>query len=221
MSNNFDLRKFLAENKLTPTAKLLNEAAELSPIEQELVNAVIGDVNEAIDLGKILNKVKLLASKGLLTVAMASAILASCGTAGNSDEIFKRELDNLKKVDSIEHVQKTRIDSISNDIKSSPTTATIKEYEHHYRKVGGECRKYNDEGDYTVVSMQYCQYNEEAPVSEMNGGYIEVMGDEFDEATDQLAQVWQRWKNGPATEDEDIEPAKADILQYIKSVILK
>jgi hypothetical protein len=221
MSNNFDLRKFLAENKLTSTARLLNEAAELSPIEQELVNAVIGDVNEAIDLGKILNKVKLLASKGLLTVAMASAILASCGTAGNSDEIFKRELDNLKKVDSIEHVQKTRIDSISNDIKSSPTTATIKEYEHHYRKVGGECRKYNDEGDYTVVSMQYCQYNEEAPVSEMNGGYIEVMGDEFDEATDQLAQVWQRWKNGPATEDEDIEPAKADILQYIKSVILK
>ena len=221
MSNNFDLRKFLSENKLTSTAKLLNEAAELSPIEQELVNAVIGDVNEAIDLGKILNKVKLLASKGLLTVAMASAILASCGTAGNSDEIFKRELDNLKKVDSIEHVQKIRIDSISNDIKSSPTTATIKEYEHHYRKVGGECRKYNDEGDYTVVSMQYCQYNEEAPVSEMNGGYIEVMGDEFDEATDQLALVWERWKNGPATEDEDIEPAKADILQYIKSVILK
>ena len=228
MSNNFDLRKFLTENKLTTTAKVLtkeeytlNEAAELSPIEQELVNAVIGDVNEAIDLGKILNKVKLLASKGLLTVAMASAILASCGTAGNSDEIFKRELDNLKKVDSIEHVQKIRIDSISNDIKSSPTTATIKEYEHHYRKVGGECRKYNDEGDYTVVSMQYCQYNEEAPVSEMNGGYIEVMGDEFDEATDQLAQVWERWKNGPATEDEDIEPAKADILQYIKSVILK
>lgn len=61
----------------------------------------------------------------------------------------------------------------------------------------------------------------EKPVSEMNGGYIEVMGDEFDEATDQLAQVWERWKNGPATEDEDIEPAKEDILQYIKAVILK
>jgi hypothetical protein len=76
--------------------------------------------------------------------------------------------------------------------------------------------------------MHYCQYNEtaeevtqEAPVSEMNGGYIEVMGDEFDEATDVLAQVWERWKNGPATEPEDIEPAKEDILQYIKAVILK
>lgn len=62
---------------------------------------------------------------------------------------------------------------------------------------------------------------QEAPISEMNGGYIEVMGDEFDEATDQLAQVWERWKNGPATEQEDIEPAKEDILQYIKAVILK
>jgi hypothetical protein len=37
---------------------------------------------------------------------------------------------------------------------------SVNEYEHHYRKVGGECRKYNDEGDYTVVSMHYCQYNE-------------------------------------------------------------
>jgi hypothetical protein len=217
MSNNFDLRKFLTENKLTSVAKTINEAAELSPIEQKLVNAVMGDVNEAIDLGKILNKVKLLASKGLLTVAMASAILASCGTAGNSDEIFKRELDNLKKVDSIENVQKTRIDSISNDIKSNPTTATIKEYEHHYRKVGGECRKYNDEGDYTVVSMQYCQYNE-GEVNESEG-YIEVMGDDFDEAVDQIVFAWEQWKNGPATEPEDIEPARQDVVDYIKSLL--
>lgn len=188
MSNNFDLRKFLAENKLTSTAKLLNEAAELSPIEQELVNAVIGDVNEAIDLGKILNKVKLLASKGLLTVAMASAILASCGTAGSSDEIFKRELDNLKKVDSIENVQKTRIDSISNDIKSNPTTAAIKE---------GERDQY----------------------AAANGGYVEVMGPDFDNGVDLIAKAWSKWKNGPATEPEDLGPARADVLAYIKSML--
>jgi len=209
MSNNFDLRKFLTENKLTSVAKTITEAAELSPIEQKLVNAVMGDVNEAIDLGKILNKVKLLASKGLLTVAMASSILASCGTAGSSDEIFKRELDNLKKVDSIENVQKTRIDSISNDIKSSPTTATIKEYEHHYRKVGGECRKYNDEGDYTVVSMQYCQYNEgeKDQYADANGGYVEAMGPDFDNGVDLIAKAWSTWINGAATEPEDLGPA--------------
>jgi tRNA(Ser,Leu) C12 N-acetylase TAN1 len=104
----------------------LNEA-ELGSNEQELVDAVLaGEVNEAIDLGKILEKVKALANKGLLTVAMASTILASCGTAGSSDEIFKRELENLKKVDSIENVQKARIDSISQAIRSNPTTATVK-----------------------------------------------------------------------------------------------
>jgi len=227
MSNNFDLRKFLTENKLTSVAKTINEettvseVAELSPIEQELVNAVVGDVNEAIDLGKILNKVKLLASKGLLTVAMASAILASCGTAGTSDEIFKREFDNLKKVDSIENVQKTRIDSISNDIKSSPTTATIKEYEHHYEIRNGECRKYNDEGDYTVVSMQYCQYNEgeKDQYADANGGYVEAMGPDFDNGVDLIAKAWSTWINGPATEPEDLGPARADVLAYIKSIL--
>jgi len=94
----------------------LNEV-ELSSNEQELVDAVLGEVNEAIDLGKILKKVKALASKGLLTVAMASTILASCGTAGSSDEIFKRELENTKKVDSIENVQKAKVDSIAQAIR--------------------------------------------------------------------------------------------------------
>jgi hypothetical protein len=59
------------------------------------------------------------------------------------------------------------------------------------------------------------------PMSEMNGGYIEVMGPDFDDAVDLLSFVWNQWKNGSATEPEDIEPAKADILQYIKAVILK
>jgi len=103
----------------------LNEV-ELGSNEQELVDAVLaGEVNEAIDLSNILKKVKLLASKGLLTVAMASTILASCGTAGTSDEIFKRELENTKKVDSIENVQKAKIDSIAQAIKS-PNTAVYK-----------------------------------------------------------------------------------------------
>ena len=86
-----------------------------------------------------------------------------------------------------------------------------------------DLRKFLSENKLTATAKVLTkeEFNTEAPVSEMNGGYIEVMGDEFDQATDQLAQVWQRWKNGPATEDEDIEPAKEDILQYIKAVILK
>ena len=33
----------------------------------------------------------------------------------------------------------------------------LKEYEHHYEMVNGQCRRYNDEGEYTVVSMSYCR----------------------------------------------------------------
>jgi hypothetical protein len=33
----------------------------------------------------------------------------------------------------------------------------LKEYEHHYEVRNGECRRYNDEGEYTVVSMSYCR----------------------------------------------------------------
>jgi len=33
---------------------------------------------------------------------------------------------------------------------------TLKEYEHHYERVNGQCRRYNDEGDYEVVSDHYC-----------------------------------------------------------------
>jgi len=65
------------------------------------------------------------------------------------------------------------------------------------------------------------ELNSEAPLEEMNGGYIEVMGPDFDNAVDLLTKAWAEWKNGPATEPEDIELAKADILQYIKAVILK
>jgi hypothetical protein len=77
--------------------------------------------------------------------------------------------------------------------------------------------KYNDEGDYTVVSMQYCQYNE-GEVNESEG-YVEVMGDDFDEAVDQIVFAWEQWKNGPATEPEDIEPARQDVVDYIKSLL--
>jgi hypothetical protein len=32
----------------------------------------------------------------------------------------------------------------------------LKEYEQHYRMVNGQCRRYNDEGEYDVVSSHYC-----------------------------------------------------------------
>ena len=94
----------------------MNEEESLDSKEQELVDAVLGDINEEINLGKILAKAKLLASKGLLTAAMASVILTSCGESAN--DTFKRELDNAKKVQDLEQVQQAKIDSVTNSMNT-------------------------------------------------------------------------------------------------------
>ena len=41
--------------------------------------------------------------------------------------------------------------------KPAQSKDTLKEYEHHYEMVNGQCRRYNDEGDYEVVSSHYCR----------------------------------------------------------------
>jgi hypothetical protein len=91
----------------------LNEEEQLDSKEQELVDAVLGDINEGIDFDTILKKVKSLANKGLLTAAMASVILSSCGS---SNDTFKREVENAKKIDSLERVQQAKIDSVTNSM---------------------------------------------------------------------------------------------------------
>ena len=47
-------------------------------------------------------------------------------------------------------------------------------------------------------------------------GYIEVMGDKFNNAIALLNEAWVEWKEGPCTEDSDIELAKEDIINYVK-----
>jgi hypothetical protein len=100
---------------ITGIDESLNEEEQLDSKEQELVDAVLGnDLQEGIDLNKILAKVKSLANKGLLTAAMASVILTSCGESAN--DTFKRELDNAKKVQGLEQVQQAKIDSVTNSM---------------------------------------------------------------------------------------------------------
>ena len=51
------------------------------------------------------------------------------------------------------------------------------------------------------------------------GGYVDVMGPDFDQAINLLKSAWEEWKNGPATEPTDIPQAKQDILEYIGNLI--
>ncbi|MFZ9219885.1 MAG: hypothetical protein ACO22Y_00115 [Sediminibacterium sp.] len=187
MSNNFDLRKFLTENKLTSVAKTTNEADNNAAFDKLNLTGVNSEINNAKSFAKAL-------------VGLANKLGEKEGFNPESNPNIKKAMQYLK--------------AASEDV---PQEKPVNEYEHHYKKVGGECRKYNDEGDYTVVSMHYCQYGE-GKLNE-SGGYVEVMGDDFDEAVDQIVFAWEQWKNGPATEPEDIAPAKADVLEYIGSLL--
>ena len=78
---------------------------------------------------------------------------------------------------------------------------------------------FKDYADAQALKKREKEQEGEKPISEMNGGYIEVMGDEFEVAVEEIVQAWEKWKNGPATEPEDLEPAKEDILEYIKAML--
>jgi hypothetical protein len=53
MSDNFNLKKFLTENKLTTNARALNEVAEDKSVDQlmtDLGDAILADNNEAMKI---------------------------------------------------------------------------------------------------------------------------------------------------------------------------
>ena len=50
-------------------------------------------------------------------------------------------------------------------------------------------------------------------------GYIECMGEDFHIAVKEIAKAWVLWKNGPATEAEDIAPAKEEVMYFISEML--
>lgn len=73
------------------------------------------------------------------------------------------------------------------------------------------------ERDFDIHQWQ-AKFLKEAKIQQQ-GGYVEVMGPDFDQALELLQSAWKDWKNGPMTEPEDIPQAKQDILGYIESLL--
>jgi hypothetical protein len=73
------------------------------------------------------------------------------------------------------------------------------------------------ENNFDIHKWQ-AKFLKESAIQEQ-GGYVEVMGPDFDQAIELLQSAWIEWKNGPATEPEDIPQAKQDILGYIASLL--
>ena len=68
------------------------------------------------------------------------------------------EKESTKKVMAdITALSKEDQAKIKKFISSRSKKQSLKEYEHHYEVRNGQCRRYNDEGEYTVVAMHYCR----------------------------------------------------------------
>jgi len=73
------------------------------------------------------------------------------------------------------------------------------------------------ESNFDIHKWQ-AKFLKESKIQEQ-GGYVEVMGPDFDQAIEMIQSAWVEWKNGPMTEPEDIPQAKQDILDYISSLL--
>ena len=51
------------------------------------------------------------------------------------------------------------------------------------------------------------------------GGYVEAMGPRLEKALKHLIQMWEEWKQGPATEPGMVPHAKKDLINYITNQI--
>ena len=152
MSNNFDLRKFLTENNLTTTAKAINEAPNMPPVpgSKPKMPPVPGNKpkmppvpgqgsnNQAPKNPGMSDKAKNAAKEALFQVIASTATLKNAGVLDANEvkqleDLCNKAMGNLNEGES------------------------LNEYEQHYEIRNGECRRYNDEGEYTVVNMSYCR----------------------------------------------------------------
>ena len=90
-----------------------------------------------------------------------SAVYTMLATAlGVGVPLAAAVIKDLRKAKTPEEKKKV-LQSMASQIDKSKGVSedknTLKEYEHHYEMVNGQCRRYNDEGEYTVVSSHYCR----------------------------------------------------------------
>ena len=90
----------------------------------------------------------------LLSDAMP-ILLALAAGGGVLLAALVRDLKNAKTPEEKKQVLKNAAAQIaqSKGIEESP----LKEYEQHCKMVNGQCRRYNDEGEYDVVASHYCR----------------------------------------------------------------
>tara|TARA_R110000868_G_scaffold91897_1_gene254731 strand:+ start:1892 stop:2563 length:672 start_codon:yes stop_codon:yes gene_type:complete len=94
---NFNLKKFLVENKLTHNSRL-QEGTTLKPEEQKVVDDILGSLDEGM-FDNVLDKVKAYGRKGMLTAAIVTALLAT----PNLTQAQKQDVKNVAATEMSSH----------------------------------------------------------------------------------------------------------------------
>ena len=108
----FDLRKYLAENKL------LKETVNLSPEEEEILKDIKGSLNEGM-FDNVLEKVKKYARKGLMTAGLLLA-LSNMGFSAEQQE----KINDIVKTE----MPASENDGINREFKKSVVHTALQRY---------------------------------------------------------------------------------------------
>ena len=102
--------------------------------------------------------------EGVDYAGLATMLGTLLGVGGTVATAIIKDLKNAKTPEEKKQIlqslnsQMDKSKGFNNEAKKDKEDKdTLKEYEHHYEMVNGQCRRYNDEGDYTVVSSHYCR----------------------------------------------------------------
>jgi hypothetical protein len=79
--DNFDLRKYLVENKATTNSRMLTEASQLTPQEDKIYKDIISELDVLAEgtFSDMIDKVKKYVRRGLMSAAILASLLSTPG----------------------------------------------------------------------------------------------------------------------------------------------
>lgn len=215
MSDNFDLKKYLVENKVTTNSKMLNEyfEKESDSLEQAFQKA-------GIDMSKPITTVKISGHTSSPGYETDDSMQVDPKSFLKKLEVEKAELEEEEGEAVIYDYDAA--DSYPAEDMNLPSTMVPKlsvmfsdSYEYVIYQGEGmtETKKKHSE----MMNKHADKIVKEA----MHGGYLEIfeMNPTFEEGVANLLQAWNEWKSGEATEPYMVEEAKQDILAYLTSMM--
>lgn len=191
MSDNFDLRKYLVENKTTTNSKMINENKGKESVDSVVNKHSAGLLKALTARSKYPEDEQPYRAVEKHLKAIATELGLDASLPFMEDEMYSGK---AKPMEALEYTKEMFNDSL----EDTGMTETKKKHSETVNK----------HADETVKEA-------------MHGGYLELfeMNPAFKEGVTNLLQAWNEWKSGETTEPSMVEEAKEDILAYLTSMM--